>query len=52
MIRRQVPTPVENVFGKFNAVAAVQNRVQLVNDISTAIKATIAGPVIIDSDTK
>nr|BFE97170.1 hypothetical protein GCM10020185_77060 [Pseudomonas brassicacearum subsp. brassicacearum] len=49
MISRQVPTQVENVFGKFNAVAAVQNRVQLVNDISTAIKATITGPVIIDS---
>jgi regulator of protease activity HflC (stomatin/prohibitin superfamily) len=41
MISRQVPTQVENVFGKFNAVAAVQNRVQLVNDISAAIKATI-----------
>jgi regulator of protease activity HflC (stomatin/prohibitin superfamily) len=27
----------------------VQNRVQLVNDISAAIKATITGPVIIDS---
>lgn len=49
LISRQVPTQVENVFGKFNAVAAVQNRVQLVNDISTAIKATIIGPVIIDS---
>ncbi|WP_248806221.1 SPFH domain-containing protein [Pseudomonas sp. MWU13-2100] len=49
LISRQVPTQVENVFGQFNAVAAVQNRVQLVNDISAAIKASITGPVIIDS---
>jgi regulator of protease activity HflC (stomatin/prohibitin superfamily) len=49
MISRQVPTQVENVFGNFNAVAAVQNRVQLVSEISAAIKATITGPVIIDS---
>lgn len=49
MISRQVPTQVENVFGKFNAVAAVQNRVQLVNDISSAIKNNINGPVVIDS---
>lgn len=49
MISRQVPTQVENVFGKFTAVAAVQNRVQLVADISAAIKAAIKGPVIIDS---
>lgn len=49
LISRQVPTQVENVFGKFNAVAAVQNRVQLVNDISNAIKNNINGPVVIDS---
>ncbi|MGP0013089.1 SPFH domain-containing protein [Pseudomonas sp.] len=49
LISRQVPTQVENVFGQFNAVAAVQNRVQLVNDISAAIKTAITGPVMIDS---
>ncbi|WP_419735601.1 SPFH domain-containing protein [Pseudomonas sp. COR18] len=49
LISRQVPTQVENVFGQFNAVAAVQNRVQLVSDISAAIKGSINGPVIIDS---
>ncbi|BBP78005.1 Band 7 protein [Pseudomonas gingeri NCPPB 3146 = LMG 5327] len=49
LISRQVPTQVENVFGQFNAVAAVQNRVQLVNDISAAIKKAVAGPVMIDS---
>ena len=49
LISRQVPTQVENVFSQFNAVAAVQNRVQLVNDISAAIKTAITGPVMIDS---
>lgn len=49
LISRQVPTQVENVFGRYNAVAAVQNRGQLVSDISTAIKNSIKGPVVIDS---
>ncbi|MEX6504076.1 prohibitin family protein [Pseudomonas zhanjiangensis] len=49
LISRQVPTQVENVFGRYNAVAAVQNRGQLVSDISAAIKSAIAGPVVIDS---
>ncbi|KAB0495789.1 SPFH domain-containing protein [Pseudomonas vancouverensis] len=49
MISRQVPTQVENVFGRFNAVAAVQNRVQLVNEIQAAVKAAINGPVVIES---
>lgn len=49
LISRQVPTQVENVFGRYNAVAAVQNRGQLVSDISAAIKSAIDGPVVIDS---
>ncbi|TWC40110.1 protease FtsH subunit HflC [Pseudomonas sp. SJZ079] len=49
LISRQVPTQVENVFGRYNAVAAVQNRGQLVSDISAAIKKGIEGPVMIDS---
>lgn len=49
LISRQVPTQVENVFGRYNAVAAVQNRGQLVSDISAAIKGAIDGPVVIDS---
>ncbi|MDA7088009.1 SPFH domain-containing protein [Pseudomonas sp. SA3-5] len=49
LISRQVPTQVENVFGRYNAVAAVQSRGQLVSDISAAIKAAIDGPVVIDS---
>lgn len=49
LVSRQVPTQVENVFGQYNAVNAVQNRVKLVADISSAIKSSIVGPVIIDS---
>ncbi len=39
VIDRAVPTQVENVFGKYNAVSAVQNRVALVTDIQKAIRA-------------
>ncbi|KAF1070451.1 MAG: Modulator of FtsH protease HflC [Pseudomonas citronellolis] len=49
LISRQVPTQVENVFGRYTAIQAVQNRGQFVTDVSAAIKASIAGPVIIDS---
>ena len=49
LVSRQVPTQVENVFGQYNAVNAVQNRVKLVADISNAIKGSIVGPIVIDS---
>ncbi|MFT3807103.1 prohibitin family protein [Arenimonas sp.] len=49
LIDRQVPTQVENVFGKYTAVSAVQNRVQLVQDVTKAIRDSIKGPVVIDS---
>lgn len=48
LISRQVPTQVENVFGQYNAVSAVQNRGKFVNDVTKAIKDSIAGPVVID----
>ncbi|MDP3847714.1 MAG: SPFH domain-containing protein [Pseudomonas sp.] len=48
LISRQVPTQVENVFGQYNAVSAVQNRGKFVNDVTKAIKEAIAGPVVID----
>jgi regulator of protease activity HflC (stomatin/prohibitin superfamily) len=34
VVDRQVPTQVENVFGRYTAVSAVQNRVQLVKDVT------------------
>jgi regulator of protease activity HflC (stomatin/prohibitin superfamily) len=49
LVDRPVPTQVENVFGKYNAVSAVQNRVQLVQDVTKAIRDSIHGPVVIDS---
>ena len=49
VVDRQVPTQVENVFGKYTAVSAVQNRVQLVQDVTKAIRESIKGPIVIDS---
>lgn len=49
LIARHVPTQVENVFGKYTAIKAVQNRPMFVTDVTNAIKASINGPVIIDS---
>lgn len=49
LISRQVPQSVENTFGRYTAVEAVQNRVQFVADVSKAIKDSIHGPVVIDS---
>lgn len=49
VVDRQVPTQVENVFGRYTAVSAVQNRVQLVQDVTKAIRESIKGPVVIDS---
>ncbi|MOA01122.1 Modulator of FtsH protease HflC [compost metagenome] len=48
LISRQVPTQVENVFGRYTAINAVQNRGQFVADIAAAIKAEVKGPVVID----
>ena len=48
LISRQVPTQVENVFGQYTAVSAVQNRGKFVSDVATAIKSSIKGPVVID----
>mgnify|MGYP003488878720 FL=1 len=48
LISRQVPTQVENVFGQYTAVSAVQNRGKFVSDVATAIKSSVKGPVVID----
>jgi regulator of protease activity HflC (stomatin/prohibitin superfamily) len=49
LIARQVPTQVENVFGQYNAVSAVQNRGKFVADVTKAIRDSVVGPVVIDS---
>ena len=48
LISRQVPTQVENVFGQYNAVSAVQNRGKFVADVTKAIREAVTGPVVID----
>ncbi|MET1076740.1 MAG: prohibitin family protein [Pseudomonas sp.] len=48
LISRQVPTQVENVFGQYNAVSAVQNRGKFVADVTKAIREAVNGPVVID----
>jgi len=44
---RQVPEEVKNVFGKFNAVTAIQERERLGQEIMDAIKKTSNGPMMI-----
>lgn len=50
VIDRQVPQAVENVFGQFNAITAVQDRNKLVTNLNIAIKKAMENyPVIIES---
>jgi regulator of protease activity HflC (stomatin/prohibitin superfamily) len=49
VVDRQVPTQVENVFGRYTAISAVQNRVQFVQDVTKAIRESVKGPIVIDS---
>lgn len=50
VIDRQVPQEVENVFGQFNAITAVQDRNKLVTNLNIAIKKAVENyPVLIES---
>lgn len=50
VIDRQVPQALENVFGKFTAISAVQDRTKLVADVNKAVKeAMVNEPVTITS---
>lgn len=49
LVDRQVPTQVENVFGQYTAISAVQSRVLFVQDVTNAIRKAVVGPVVIDS---
>ncbi len=48
LVDRQVPTQVENVFGQYTAISAVQNRVTFVKDVTRAIREAVKGPIVID----
>ena len=50
VLDRQVPQELENVFGQYTAVSAVQDRVKLVADLNKSVKTALANyPVLIQS---
>lgn len=49
LLDRQVFDEVKNVFGKFNAVTAIQERDRLVGEVQNAIQKSVVGPIIIES---
>ncbi|EKE77828.1 prohibitin family protein [Gallaecimonas xiamenensis] len=49
LVDRAVPTQVENTFGRYTAISAVQERVQFVMDVTQAIKDAVQGPIEISS---
>lgn len=49
LVDRQVPTQVENIFGQYTAISAVQERVKFVMDVTQAIKDAVHGPIEISS---
>lgn len=49
LIDRRVFEQAKNVFGKFNAVTAIQERMRLNSETETAIRDAVKGPVLIDS---
>lgn len=49
LLDRQVYNEAKNVFGKYNAVTAIQDRARLVADVQNALQAIVKGPIIIES---
>lgn len=49
LLDRQVYNEVKNVFGKYNAVTAINDRGRLVADVQTALQSIVKGPIIIES---
>lgn len=49
LVDRQVPTQVENIFGKYTAISVVQERVKFGIDVTDAITKSINGPIVINS---
>jgi regulator of protease activity HflC (stomatin/prohibitin superfamily) len=47
LLDRQVPEEVKNVFGRFNAVTAIQERERLSKEVQEAIQAATTNPVLI-----
>lgn len=49
LISRKVPDEVKNVFGRYTAISAIQDRTKFGVDINEGLKKAIVGPVMIDS---
>ena len=49
VLDRQVMDESKNVFGRFNAATAIQDRSRLVAEMQDAIQAAVMGPIIIES---
>ena len=49
LLDRQVMDESKNVFGRFNAVTAIQERSRLVAEIQMAVQDSVQGPIIIES---
>ena len=49
LLDRQVYDETKNVFGRFNAATAIQERSRLVAEIQTALQESVDGPIIIES---
>ena len=49
MLDRQVMDETKNVFGRFNAATAIQERSRLVAEVQAAIQEAVQGPIIIES---
>lgn len=49
LLDRKVFDETKNVFGKFNAVTAIQDRERLVAEVQTKLQASVVGPIIIES---
>lgn len=49
LVERRVFEETKTVFGRFNAVTAIQERSRLNQEIATAIQESVRGPVIVDS---
>lgn len=49
LLDRKVLEEVKNVFGRFNAATAIQERERLANEIQMAIQKAVVGPITIES---
>lgn len=49
LLDRQVFDEVKNVFGRFNAQTAIQERSRLVTEVQSAIQSAVLGPIVIES---